>query len=293
MNIAIYGKQFSPDFDSAIKALLEMLLVRKHNVTIFDPFTDFLRGRNLLSDPDQFTSFQTYKGVQDCDVCISIGGDGTLLATAGLIRDSNVPVLGINTGRLGFLSNVSTEDIEEAIISLEKGDFKIDERALIKVEVAGVDIGDFPYALNEVTIHKKDRSSMVKVHAYMEDLFINTYWADGLIVATPTGSTAYSLSCGGPIVMPGSENLILTPIAPHNLNVRPLVVPCTRTIRLFADGRGEDYLLTLDSRSYTISAKEQVKLSSASFKLKLLNLPSQHFFQTIRNKMLWGIDKRN
>lgn len=293
MNIAIYGKQFTADFDDAIRALLEMLRVRNHEVTIFEPFTDFLRERNLLFDPSQFTSFKTYEGVQNCDVCISIGGDGTLLDTAGLIRDSKVPVLGINTGRLGFLSNVSTEDIEEAILALEKGDFKIDERALIKVEVTNLAIGDFPYALNEVTIHKKDRSSMVKVHAYMEDLFINTYWADGLIVATPTGSTAYSLSCGGPIVMPGSENLILTPIAPHNLNVRPLVVPCNRTIRLCADGRAADYLLTLDSRSFTISAKDEVKLSTASFKLRLLNLPSQHFFQTIRNKMLWGIDKRN
>ncbi len=293
MNIAIYGKQFTADFDDAIRALLKMLRVRNHEVTIFEPFTDFLRERNLLFDPSQFYAFKSYKGVKDCDVCISIGGDGTLLDTAGLIRDSKVPVLGINTGRLGFLSNVSTEDIEEAILSLEKGDFKIDARALIKVEVANLEIGDFPYALNEVTIHKKDRSSMVKVHAYMEDLFINTYWADGLIVATPTGSTAYSLSCGGPIVMPGSENLILTPIAPHNLNVRPLVVPCNRTIRLCADGRAEDYLLTLDSRSFTISAKDEVKLSTAPFKLRLMNLPSQHFFQTIRNKMLWGIDKRN
>lgn len=293
MNIAIYGKHFTSEFDSVIRDLLQLLRTRNHRVTIYEPFTTFLQYRDLLFDPSQFAVFSDYTGVADCDVCISIGGDGTLLDTASLIRDSNVPVLGINTGRLGFLSNISTEKIEDAIDTLEAGKYTIDNRSLIQVEAEGVLLGDFPFALNEVTIHKKDRSSMVKVHAYMEDQFINTYWADGLIVATPTGSTAYSLSCGGPIVMPGSENFILTPIAPHNLNVRPLVVPCNRCIRLCADGREEDYLLTLDSRSFTISAKDEVKLTSAKFELKLLNLPSQHFFQTIRNKMLWGIDKRN
>jgi NAD+ kinase len=194
---------------------------------------------------------------------------------------------------LGFLSNVSTEDIETALKAVNEGRVVADNRSLIQIHADGIDLGEFPFALNEVTIHKKDDASMVTVHAYLENKFINTYWADGLIVATPTGSTAYSLSCGGPIVTPDSENIIMTPIAPHNLNVRPLVLPNNKQVRLRADGRSSEYLLTLDSRSFALPSSVEVVLSSAPFKITLLNLEHQHFFQTIRNKMMWGIDRRN
>ncbi|NQX93216.1 MAG: NAD(+)/NADH kinase, partial [Flavobacteriales bacterium] len=176
---------------------------------------------------------------------------------------------------------------------IKSKNYELDHRALIEVEAKGVDLGGFKYALNEVTIHKKETASMITIHAHMEDQFINTYWADGLIVSTPTGSTAYSLSCGGPIVMPGTESWVFTPIAPHNLNVRPLVVANRHKITLRAEGREPTFLLTLDSRSVSIDSNTEVTLKNADFEIALINLENQHFFNTIRNKMMWGIDRRN
>lgn len=292
MKVGIYGKNFDTPFDESIKGLLAALHSRGHEVIYFKKIKKLLEERRLLPDT-QVASFSSHTEVADCDVFISVGGDGTLLDTLQYIRDREIPVLGINTGRLGFLSNIGTEEIDIAIEALENEDFVVDERIVIEVKGEAVKSVDFPFALNEVTVHKKDDASMVTVHAHMNDRFINTYWADGLIVATPTGSTAYSLSCGGPIVMPGSKNFILTPIAPHNLNVRPLVVPNNHSIILTAEGRADEYLLTLDSYSYPLKQGEKIELSTASFVMRLLNLREQHFFQTIRKKMLWGIDRRN
>ena len=292
MKVGIYGKNFDTPFDESIKGLLAALHSRGHEVIYFKKIKKLLEERRLLPDT-QVPSFSSHTEVADCDLFISVGGDGTLLDTLQYIRDREIPVLGINTGRLGFLSNIGTEEIDIAIEALENEDFVVDERIVIEVKGEAVKSVDFPFALNEVTVHKKDDASMVTVHAHMNDRFINTYWADGLIVATPTGSTAYSLSCGGPIVMPGSKNFILTPIAPHNLNVRPLVVPNNHSIILTAEGRADEYLLTLDSYSYPLKQGEKIELSTASFVMRLLNLREQHFFQTIRKKMLWGIDRRN
>jgi NAD+ kinase len=252
----------------------------------------FLREQGILPE-GEVAVFSNHTEVAQNSLFVSIGGDGTVLDSVCLVRDSNVPILGINTGRLGFLSNVSTEEMDEAIVAIEMGDYYLDERTLIKAECAEVDFGDFPFALNEVTVYKHNDASMVTIEAYMGDRYLNTYWADGLIVATPTGSTAYSLSCGGPIMMPGARAFVLTPIAPHNLNVRPLVVPNTSDLRLSADGRSSSHRISLDARPFNLPGNTPVKLTTAAFTIKLLNLNHQHFFQTIRNKMLWGIDKRN
>ncbi|MCH2199041.1 MAG: NAD kinase [Flavobacteriales bacterium] len=292
MKLAVFGKRFETEYIDAITGLLDMLVIRGHDLLVGERFSRFLNEIGIAL-PAKAEIFHDHTEIEGADVMISIGGDGTLLDTLGVIRDKDIPVLGINTGRLGFLSNIPTDEIGQAIDALENQEYKIDERSLIKVDCPDLTDIDFPYALNEVTIHKKEDASMVTVDAYKDDKFINTYWADGLIVATPTGSTAYSLSCGGPIVMPGSENFILTPIAPHNLNVRPLVVPNDCKIRLRAEGRADEFLLTLDSHSYSLKAGAQVVLSTAAFRMKLIDMEDQHFFQTIRNKLLWGIDRRN
>ena len=291
MKVAVYGRQFTEEFDQSIRELVKVLIDQGHEIILFKKFLEFLRDRPAVTA--DFRTFEFHQDLIGCDLLVSIGGDGTLLDTVTMVRDSGIPILGVNTGRLGFLSNVSTEDIETALRAVNEGRVVADNRSLIQIHADGIDLGEFPFALNEVTIHKKDDASMVTVHAYLENKFINTYWADGLIVATPTGSTAYSLSCGGPIVTPDSENIIMTPIAPHNLNVRPLVLPNNKQVRLRADGRSSEYLLTLDSRSFALPSSVEVVLSSAPFKITLLNLEHQHFFQTIRNKMMWGIDRRN
>lgn len=292
MKIAIFGKHFEQAFDQAVSDLLGRLDERGHELVIFSKFLGFLRERGALPK-EVFPVFSSHTEVVDCDIFISIGGDGTLLDSACYVRDSGVPILGINTGRLGFLSNVSSDEIEEALDAIESGRFHLDERSLIKVICEAARLDDFPYALNEVTVHKHNDDSMVAVHAYMGERYINTYWADGLIVATPTGSTAYSLSCGGPIMMPGAEAFVLTPIAAHNLNVRPLVIPNDCDLRLSADGRAPTHRLTIDARPFELPSEAEVKLETADFKISLLNLEHQHFFQTIRNKLHWGVDKRN
>ncbi|MCB0760648.1 MAG: NAD kinase [Flavobacteriales bacterium] len=290
MRIGVYGREFDAKFARPVKQLLDALHKEDFSLVIHSDFCSYLK--------DQFdcafhaSTLNTAEDVKDLDFLISIGGDGTILDTIAIVRDSNIPVLGINTGRLGFLSNVAVEDIQNTVKCLKERDFHLDSRSLIKVD--GLEgITDFPYALNEVTIHKKDTSNMITVRAWVDDVFMNSYWADGLIVSTPTGSTAYNLSCGGPIVMPGSENVVLTPIAPHNLNVRPVVIPSSCQVRLEAQTRDQDILLTLDSRSFSIENGASVKLSRSSFKVDLISLPGQEFFGTIRSKMMWGIDKRN
>ncbi|MGB1031651.1 MAG: NAD kinase [Flavobacteriales bacterium] len=291
MKIGIFGKQFGDDFIAPIQTLVQNLISNEFELIVFEKFHPWLTQR--IESVRDLPTFSSNNGLLGCDALISIGGDGTLLDSVTIVRDSNIPILGINTGRLGFLSNVSTSEIQLAIAALKKGEYTLDKRSLIEVEVDGVDLGDLNYALNEVTVHKKETASMITIHSYMNDKFINTYWADGLIVSTPTGSTAYSLSCGGPIVMPGAESWVFTPIAPHNLNVRPLVVPHNHEIKLRAEGRDPKFLLTLDSRSVAIDSSTEVRLRNAPFQISLINLEHQDFFNTIRTKMMWGIDRRN
>ncbi len=291
MKIALYGKRFNDEHAGPVNKLVEAFLRRGISVMVHDKFYQFLLTK--LSLPSNISTFSSHEELTGTNFLISVGGDGTLLDTASIIRDSRIPVLGVNTGRLGFLSNVSPENIEEAVEALVNGNYTIDSRSLIEVKSENQTFGDFPFALNEVAILNRERNSMVTIHAYINDSFMTTYWADGLIVATPTGSTAYSLSCGGPIVMPDSNNVVLTPIAPHNLNVRPFVLNNSSKVSLRAEGRTSEFLLTFDSKSYTITSDTIVELTCAPFRLNLVALEGQNFFNTIRNKMGWGLDKRN
>lgn len=292
MNIAIYGRSFNDNFIAPIQFLFDELGKRKTQLYVFEAFNSYLRPRvNVKSDIKLFTKHTEIKNKVDC--LISIGGDGSILDCVSIVKDSGIPILGINTGRLGFLSNISKEDIERAITSLFEKNFRIEKRALLHVDTTKNVFGKHAFALNELTLHRKDSSSMITIHTYIDDMFLNSYWADGLIIATPTGSTAYSLSCGGPIVTPGSDNFVITPIAPHNLNVRPVIVSDSSEIRLKVEGRSKHFLATLDSRSYNVDSEDEIIITKAEFKIKLIQLSEQNFFGTIRNKLMWGIDKRN
>lgn len=291
MKILVYGKKFEPAFALPVQRLLESLLRRGVEVLVYDKFIAFLR--DVIALPEGVHAWHGHEEVKGANFVISIGGDGTLLDTAAKIRDSKVPVLGVNTGRLGFLSLVAVEQVEEALDRIISGNFTLDRSELLKVNAREQELGPFPYALNEVTLINKERNSMITVHAYINDMYMCTYWADGLIVATPTGSTAYSLSCGGPIVTPDSNNILLTPIAPHNLNVRPLVISSDNKISLRAEAREPQFLLSIDSHAHVVDSATIIDLTKAHFELNLVNLEGQNFFNTIRNKMGWGLDKRN
>lgn len=291
MKIAIYGKSFNDSFIPHVQLLLNGLLPHAELI-VFEPFLSFLKPR--ISGLEGLRTFTRDRPIDpETDYCLSVGGDGTFLDTITFIRDTQIPVIGINTGRLGFLSNISKDEIPEMIHSIFTDNLLIADRSLIQVDTTGDLFGNDNIALNELTIHKKDSSSMITIHTYVDGDYLNSYWADGLIVATPTGSTAYSLSCGGPIIVPQSHNFILTPIAPHNLNVRPVVVPDNVTITLRVEGRGEEFLASLDSRSETINSSSTINVRKCPFNIRLGKLEHQNFFHTIRNKMMWGIDKRN
>lgn len=290
MRIAFFGKHFEPSFSPPISSFINRLKEKGSEILVEHSFSELFKQRFHLNEVATFSGYDEIKG---CNFLISIGGDGTVLDTIPLVKDSKIPILGINTGRLGFLSNINVDKVLNAADALIKGDFDLDERSLLEVECKSLDLGNYNFALNEVTIHKKDTSSMITIHTYLDDTFVNSYWADGLIISTPTGSTAYSLSCGGPIIMPGSQNTVLTPIAPHNLNVRPLVIPNSGKLSLTANGRDESFFLTLDSRSFSVPNETKVTITKSDFSIFLINLKEQNFFSTIRNKLLWGIDRRN
>ena len=292
MRIAIYGNPFNPVKAKYVQHLIHKLEENNVPVIIEHQFHDFLIDHvNFKKDID---IFDTPKELQEnADILLSIGGDGTLLNTITLIRDSSIPVLGINTGRLGFISSVSTDQIDNAINQLFKKEYTLEERTLLQLDTNNQLFGETNFALNEVTVLKKDTSSMIRIHAFLDDEFLNSYWADGLIVATPTGSTGYSLSCGGPIVVPGTGNFIIAPIAPHNLNVRPIIVSEKRVLKLKVEDRDELALVALDSRSRAIDPTLELTIRKADFKVNLIKLSSQSYIATIREKLMWGKDKRN
>lgn len=227
------------------------------------------------------------------DMVITLGGDGTILGAASLIGELEIPILGVNLGRLGFLAGVERTKIVEAFNSVDKGHYRIESRKMIYVESDPNIFGQISYALNDFTLHKRDTASMITIHTYVDGDYLNSYWADGIIVATPTGSTGYSLSCGGPIIFPGSNTFVITPVAPHNLNVRPLVIPDSSVISFEIEGRANNYLCSLDSRYELISAEHQLAVRKCSFVTKLIVLNGQSFLSTIHDKLYWGSDQRN
>jgi NAD+ kinase len=227
------------------------------------------------------------------DLVMTLGGDGTMLKAAAIVSKENIPVIGINLGRLGFLASIEKSKIHDAVLKIKERKFKIEERSMLKLGSNIPIFKDYPYALNDFTIHKRDTSSMITIHTYIDDVFLNTYWADGIIVATPTGSTGYSLACGGPIIYPNSSNFVITPIAPHNLNVRPLVINDNVEIRFEIEGRADNFLCTLDSSYETITDEFKLKIRKSNLTTKIVILDNDDFGKTIRDKLLWGLDKRN
>ena len=224
------------------------------------------------------------------DCLISLGGDGTLLDTVTLVRDKNIPVLGINFGRLGFLASLGKENLDSVVQALATRSYVVDQRTLIHMDANIPLFGDTPYGLNEFAIHKRDTSSMIKIHTYLNGEFLNTYWADGLIVATPTGSTGYSLSCNGPVVFPESGSFVITPVAPHNLNVRPIIVPDNNIISFELEGRTDQFICTLDSRKEFVDRNVQLAVKKENFTISLVRLHEKNFLQTLREKLAWGFD---
>ncbi len=292
MKIALFATNFNEDLEAYYMELLGKLNYYNFEVSIYEPFYQILAEKHLIRENTE--TFIDYNDIKNnFDFLFSVGGDGTLLKTITLIKDSGVPILGFNTGRLGFLSSISKENISESLEDILGGRYQIEKRSLIKIEKPANLFGTDNYALNEITVHKRDSSSMILIHASINNVFLNTYWADGLIISTPTGSTAYSLSCGGPILTPDSNNFVINPIAIHNLTVRPIVVPDTAVIKLKIEGRIDNYLVTLDSNNVVTSSSIELEIKKEDFQINLVQLNGQSFFSTIREKLMWGWDKRN
>ncbi len=229
----------------------------------------------------------------EVDAIVSLGGDGTILETLTYVQDTETPIMGINTGRLGFLATIARDQIPEATELLFDRKFTLDSRSLIQLKTRSKLFGNQSYALNEFSILRRETSSMITVKAYLNGDFINSYWADGLMVATPTGSTGYSLSCGGPILLPGNENFLITPVSPHNLNIRPLIVPDDAELTFIVESRNRNYLVSLDSRSTRVEGDAELNVSKAPFHANLIKLEGYSFINTLKNKLSWGLDKRN
>ena len=292
MTIAIFGNPYPEHFSKYIQHLIKKLEAEHINLIIEEEFSVFLKNNIRFNKSiSTFNSYETLKN--NADFLFSIGGDGTLLKAVTYVRDSDIPILGINTGRLGFISSVSADQIDEAITDVLKGNYKINERTVLELSTSNNLFKGKNFALNEVAISKKDTSSMIRIDAYVDDEFLNTYWADGLVVSTPTGSTGYSLSCGGPIIMPGTNNIIITPNAPHNLNVRPIVINGNSVVKLKVEDRDQLALVSLDSRSRAFDAETELIIKKASFKTKLVQPQNNSFISTIRHKLMWGLDKRS
>jgi len=291
MKIALFGNELSQSYIMYIKHLVYKLEEKEVELTIHHQFYDFLQ--NSINFPKNVTTFERISSDDKIDYLFSIGGDGTLLRAVTYVRESNIPIMGINTGRLGFISSISTDQIDVAVDNVLNGEYKIRSRTVLELETENNLFGTTNFALNEVAIVKKDTSSMIRVDAFIDDEFLNSYWADGLLISTPTGSTGYSLSCGGPIILPGTENVIITPIAPHNLNVRPIIVNERSTIRLKVEDRDQLALVSLDSRSRAFDSSLELTIKKASFKINLIEPKDNSFITTIRTKLMWGSDKRN
>jgi len=292
MRIAFYAKSVrDPKHQSGFGELLMALASRGHEIWLPPSLEDHVHMN--IERGMQVRVFDHFvKGESMADVLICVGGDGTILDTLSIVRDTGVPILALNTGRLGFLADVQLENLQHALDDIEKGNYSIEQRSLLQLD-SSHPLFDYNFALNDFVIHKKETSSMIVVHAYLNGEFLNSYWSDGLIISTPTGSTGYSLSCGGPIIFPKSDSFVITPIAPHNLNVRPVVVSDDVVISFEIEGRASSYLASMDARSQSISGEVNMAIRKADHKLNLLRLSNIHFLDTLRSKLHWGFDRRN
>jgi NAD+ kinase len=292
MKAAIYSRIMEEDQKENVQVFFDELVKQKFEPVIFQQF--FEQIKNSIHLPADTTTFSQSDDLTDeIEFIISLGGDGTLLDTVTLVRDKNISIMGINFGRLGFLASIGKEQLKTAVQALAKRTFVIDKRTLIHLDADLPLFGNIPYALNEFALHKRDTASMIKIHTYLNGEFLNTYWADGLIMATPTGSTGYSLSCGGPVVFPDSGSFVITPVAPHNLNVRSIIVPDDHVISFEVESRSENIICSLDSRREIVGKNVSLAVRKESFKINLLRLNENSFLQTLHDKLTWGLDRRN
>lgn len=292
MKFAIYGQYYQNNTDEIVDKVIDFLSKNNVDSIIEADFKNQLKSKNVSN----CSTFENHNELgNDITVLISIGGDGTILRAVTYIRDKNIPIVGINAGRLGFLATVQIEDIESLLQQVIKGNYKLSKRSLLslKCEPRNPDLTDLNFALNEVTVSRKDTTSMITIDTYLDNEYLNSYWADGLIISTPTGSTGYSLSCGGPILTPEVNSLVITPIAPHNLNARPLVITDDTEIKLTVSGRESEYLVSLDSRITSVTNETTLFIKKSPFQINLIEFKKEGFLPTIRKKLLWGEDRRN
>lgn len=292
MKVAIYSRVMDDEQKQDLQLFFDELSKQKLQPVIFHQFFEQIKKSiSLPADAEIFHASEEITA--EIQAIISLGGDGTLLDTVTLVRGYDVPIMGINFGRLGFLASIGRDEVQAAIKSLVSHSFVVDKRTMIHLDSNLPLFGNTPYGLNEFAIHKQDIAPMIKIYTYLNGEFLNTYWADGLIVATPTGSTGYSLSCNGPVVFPDSGSFVITPVAPHNLNVRPIVVPDDNIISFAIESRSEQVICALDSRREIVNKDVQLAVKRESFSLSLIRLSENNFLQTLRNKLTWGLDKRN
>jgi NAD+ kinase len=292
MKVAVFGRNFPPYARENIATMFSKFNMLNVDVWVFEPLMDFLQKKAGLR-PKIAGLFTSHEDLPEgLDFLFSLGGDGTFLETVNLVRDSGTPVLGVNIGRLGFLSYISQENMAESLESVFSGNYDIEERMLLKVEVPGVDLDDMAVALNDARIYKTS-GSLITIHVKINQEFLSAYWADGLLLSTPTGSTAYNLSVGGPIVVPESNTFVLSPIAPHNLTVRPLVLPDSAVLQLSVDTRDSQFQLAVDSRTIDLDVDATVTIRKAGYSLKMIRIENISFYSTLRNKLMWGADRRN
>ena len=294
MKLLIYGHKINDkDELTYVESLIKCAQDGGAELLFYRPYLKELQKYTF--DTSGLSSVDTYRELKDIkvDAAITLGGDGTILKIITLIKDTKIPILGINLGRLGFLASVEKTIIKSAIEMLINKEYTVVTRSLLALKCNMPLFELFPFALNDFTLNKRDTSSMITIHTYIDDVLLNSYWADGIIVSTPTGSTGYSLSCGGPIVFPDSQNFVITPVAPHNLNVRPIVISDSHKISLEVEGRTDSFMCTLDSRYETITSTHDIEIRKGSFGINFIQLQDQSFMKTISEKLLWGLDKRN
>jgi len=292
MKIALFSIQYYEKYKTTYQLVIDKLEKAVCEIWVNEAFYKLINNKvEFKNKPVIYNKSEDVKN--KVDLFLTLGGDGTILDSIPIIRNSKIPILGINMGRLGFLSSVSHTDIDQAIDDALNNNYILDKRALLSLKTEDKLFGDMNFALNEFSIHKKDHLSMIVVHVYIDDKFLNSYWADGLLISTPTGSTAYALAVGGPIVTPGSKNFIISPIAPHNLTVRPVVIPDNSVIKLKIQGRSKSFLVGLDSRFETIDSSTELVVSKSNFSVNMVQIGNRSFFDTIRDKLNWGLDIRN
>jgi len=294
MKIAIYGQFYQNSTEPIIRDIFQFFTQKKVELVVDREFLELLNEKHILDE--SFATFQSHADLDaSFDMLLSIGGDGTILRAITLVHDSGIPVLGINAGRLGFLASVQKENITDFLQLVIDKKYRISKRSLLSLSCnpPNAAIDSLNFAMNEISVSRKDTTSMITIETHLNDEYLNSYWADGLIIATPTGSTGYSMSCGGPILTPEVTSLVITPIAPHNLNARPLVIPDNTQIKLKVSGREDNYLVSLDSRIASVPNAAELTIEKTNFQINMVEIPHETFLKTLRNKLMWGEDKRN